>query len=281
MIGVVGNLADHIASCRYRVKIPREYSKYEWDNGPSDITIFTKFGTTPGDMNVPGVKLYDVCDDHFCTEKRQHLIEMINKADVVTCTNSYLKDRIQKETGRIAHIITDPVEYPTQSVCVGEPKRLLWFGQRPNLAGIQKIIDELSFNYEVAVISDAIGYIPWSHENMRKYLDWCDVVIIPKGSTGPNAEAKSPNRMTESINAGRFVVANPIPAYEGYGMYLGDIFEGLEWLQDNQQQALKKLMKAQQIVQEKHAPEAIASQWDALFDSILLAEKSIGKVMSM
>lgn len=280
MIGVFGNVVDHVASCRYRVKIPREHSKYEWIDGPSDITIFTKFGTTPQDMNVPGVTLYDVCDDHFCTEKREHLIEMIKKADVVTCTNKYLKDKIYAETGKKTHVITDPVEYPRQPVYVGEPKRVLWFGQRPNLSGIRKIIDELELNYEVAVISDVAGYIPWSHENMRKYLDWCDAVIIPKGSTGPNAEAKSPNRMTESINAGRFVIANPIPAYKGYNMYLGDIFEGLEWLKNNQRRAKEALIATQELVAQNHAPEVIASQWDALFDSILPAGKNTGKAMS-
>jgi len=281
VIGVVGKIADHIASCRYRVTIPREYSRHEWCEGPSDITIVTKFGTTPEDMAVQGTVIYDVCDDHFVTDKRQHLIAMIEAADVVTCTNKFLQDKIKKETGQLAHIITDPVQYPTQPIYVGEPKRILWFGNRTNIGALQKIIDPLQGQYELAVISDMMGYIPWSHENMREYLDWCDVVIIPVGSAGPSAKAKSPNRMTESINAGRYVIANPIPAYEGYDMYLGDIFRGLEWLKNNQREAKQKLILAQEKVKNLHAPEVVAKQWDALFDSILHAEKSTGKALSM
>lgn len=282
VIGVVGTIADHVASCRYRITIPSQHSRHEWVEGPGDITIVSKFGTTPDSFRFSGTTyIYDVCDDHFVTPRRTHLLKMIDAADYITCTNDVLQDKILNETGRMATIITDPVQYPQQPVQMSEPKRILWFGHATNLRSLEEILDRLQEQYEVSVISNALKYTPWSHETMRERLDWCDAVIIPVGSAGASAEAKSPNRMTESINAGRFVVANPIPAYEGYDMYLGDIFEGLEWLTNNQQEAKQKLTLAQEKVRNLHAPEVVAAQWDALFDSILLAEKNTGKATSM
>jgi hypothetical protein len=59
-----------------------------------------------------GVKLWDVCDDHFSNPARSfYYRRMLDIADVVTCTTPYLQERI-KSFGREATVISDPLEFP-------------------------------------------------------------------------------------------------------------------------------------------------------------------------
>jgi hypothetical protein len=60
-----------------------------------------------------------------------------------------------------------------------------------------------------------------------------------------------------------------MPAYREYGMFLGDIKEGIEWVKNNSEAAFQKLKTAQTTVEALHSPQVIASQWEALFDKIL------------
>jgi hypothetical protein len=218
----------------------------------------------------PGIKLWDVCDDHFDNPQRSYYYrKMLDLVDVVTCTTEYLTDRI-KSFGREATVISDPLEFPRKEPVVREPKKLLWYGHSSNLDALREL--DLS-GYDLAIITNkhADWCLSWSHVNMQKGLAWCDAVIIPvkKETEKANWMAKSPNRMTEAINAGRFVVANDMPAYRGYGMYLGDILEGLEWIKKNQEECSRQLENSQKVVTKLHAPQVIASQWEAVFDSIL------------
>jgi hypothetical protein len=266
-----------LASTRFRLLIPSQHVKYKYQLGEGDITIFPKDAVPLSKVKIfSGVKLWDVCDDHFDNpSKGRYYRSMLDLADVVTCTTPYLQGRI-KELGREATVISDPLEYPQRAPKIGFQK-LLWYGHSSNLDPLFEL--DLS-GYDLAVITNKNEdwCLPWSHENMQKGLEWCDVVIIPVKQETKKASylAKSPNRMTEAINAGRFVVANDMPAYRDYGMYLGDIKEGLEWLRQNPEEALRRLESSQKEVTKRHAPAVIASQWEVVFDSILDVEGRSG-----
>jgi hypothetical protein len=259
-----------LASTRFRLLIPSQHVKYKYQLGSGDITIFPKDAVPLGEVKgFSGVKLWDVCDDHFDNpSKGRYYRSMLELADVVTCTTPYLKERIW-QLGREATVISDPLEFPQRAPKIGFQK-LLWYGHSSNLDPLFEL--DLS-GYDLAVVTNKNEdwCLPWSHENMRKGLEWCDVVIIPVKQETQKASylAKSPNRMTEAINAGRFVVANDMPAYRDYGMYLGDIKEGLEWIRNNPHDSEQRLIKAQSLVLERHSPRVIAAQWESLFDSIL------------
>jgi hypothetical protein len=270
-----------LASTRFRLLIPSQHVKYKYQLGSGDITIFPKDAVPLDEVKTfSGVKLWDVCDDHFDNPvKSRYYRSMLEIADVVTCTTPYLKERIW-QLGRDSTVISDPLEFPQRAPKIGVQK-LLWYGHSSNLDPLFEL--DLS-GYELAIVTNKNEdwCLPWSHENMRKGLEWCDVVIIPVKQETQKASwlAKSPNRMTEAINAGRFVVANDMPAYRDYGMYLGDIKQGLEWLKSNREAAYQTLEQAQRKVRALHSPEIIGACWESLFDSILGVGENSGKGLS-
>jgi hypothetical protein len=276
-IGVAVMVKPELASTRFRLLIPSQHVKYKYQLGSGDITIFPKDAVPLGEVKrFSGVKLWDVCDDHFDNPvKSKYYRSMLEIADVVTCTTPYLKERIW-QLGRDSTVISDPLEFPQRAPKIGFQK-LLWYGHSSNLDPLFEL--DLS-GYELAIVTNKNEdwCLPWSHENMRKGLEWCDVVIIPVKQETQKASylAKSPNRMTEAINAGRFVVANDMPAYRDFGMYLGDIKQGLEWIRNNPNDSEQRLIKAQSLVLERHSPNVIAAQWESLFDSILGVETKSG-----
>lgn len=272
-IGIAKQCDPTLASTRFRFLIPsRNIDGFEYKLGRGDITICPKFSVRISEakaMRDDTVLLWDVCDDHFDTEKvGDYYRQMARVAHVVTCTTDVLRDRIYKETGVEAFVISDPLEFERKEPRVTDPQKLLWHGHKINLPPLL----ELDLNdYDVMVISnlDEEWVLPWSEKNVQMGLEWCDAMIIPVEKGIAHRVAKSPNRMTEAINAGRFVIANDIPSYKDYGMWLGDIHEGLNWLKHNQQEALRRLKAAQRIVQERHHPKVIAQDWAKLFDYIL------------
>ena len=62
---------------------------------------------------------------------------------------------------------------------------------------------------------------------------------------------KSHNRLTESLNLGRFVIANYTPYYNEMKKYcyIGNLFDdGLKWLYNNKYEAVKKINRGQRYI---------------------------------
>jgi hypothetical protein len=257
-----------LASWRYRIDIPsrelinKGHACWEGDDG--DIVYFAKhFGDK--DLEVAehcksrGQKVvFDCCDDHFNNEFGDHYRKMALLADAVTVPTETMAQIVMDETGLEATVISDPYEYPEANPKTPGPK-LFWFGHQSNLDTIKG----LSLNgYQLGVLTGA----QWSYENMLKGFSLTDIVIIP---TNPKKQYKSPNRMVESIRQGHYVVAGPMPAYEGYGMWIGDIHEGIDWAINHPEEVQSAILDAQDIVREKHSPTVIGAQWETLFRSLL------------
>lgn len=279
---------DGLASARFRITIPsrhigEQHYRYVYGTVASHITLIPKHSLTLAEVEaLPGPLIWDLTDDHFDSDKLgAYYRAMPGLVDVVTCTTPVLAQRIASETGVTAVVIPDPIEYPRHTPRVTPPDKLFWYGHTSNL---QALLD-LRLERQVLIVTNAqeSWCYPYSAENMQMGYAWCDAVIIPVSDpgTGPRRNAKSANRMTEAINAGRFVIANPMPAYEGWGMWVGDIREGLAWLNNNQAEALNALKLAQDKVTALLAPSVIARQWKDLFDSILDVEPSDGRATSM
>ena len=75
--------------------------------------------------------------------------------------------------------------------------------------------------------------------------------------------------MFESIRQGRFVVANHIPAYEDYGMWTGDIKEGIFWVDNHIDEAIDKIRKSQEIIRIKHDPTNLSKMWIEIANKLL------------
>lgn len=272
MIGWLIPNKPHVASFRYRCAIPMKAlwaMEVENDFGEGDVTVIAKDWVSLEEVReLKGPVIWDVCDDHFNDKQGFYYRAVAEIAHTITVPTEGMRQRVLASTGREAFVVADPYEFPEVKATMksGWAKNLFWYGHKSNLLGLMENREAFE-GRELQIVSNYQGCHPWSWENMLKGFDWCDVVPIPVLQDEKN-QAKSPNRMVEAIRQGRYVVANPLPAYEGYGMWQGDLKEGLQWVDDNPDYALEAVRKAQQIVEEKHAPNIIAAQWLKVFEHV-------------
>lgn len=261
-----------LASYRYRCAIPMERLQrmgVQCHLGIGDVTVVSKHWLPIEQVErIDGPIIFDLCDDHFNGPFDQYYRRVIDLADKITCSTPRLAERIATETGATAIVITDPYEFPksTPQILSGTVKNVLWYGHSSNLNAVRKELPKLG-KYNLRLISDAPGCHPWSPHEMQVGFTWCDAVIIPVEQKEKKM-AKSPNRMVEAIRSGRYVVASPMPSYEGYGMWQGDIAEGLEWVSNNPIQALEAVAFGQTIIEAKHNPDVVATKWKEVIESI-------------
>lgn len=182
------------------------------------------------------------------------------------------------------------------------PLRLLWFGHGSNVGSIAGLLPELprlvarctvevhlvtvqhpdverlctSFNEDYAPAC-TVRLSPWTLDTTWQALRDCDMVIIPIRMDDPSKLVKSPNRLVESVWAGRFVVANPIPSYQEFGdfAWVGeDIVSGIEWALDHPAEVRRRIAAGQAYIEKNFSPAAIARQWDAALKEALNARSA-------
>lgn len=237
--------------------------------GMGDVTVFSKHWFPIDDLEAcPSKIVFDMCDDHFGGRHDEYYRRAIRRADVVTCSTARLAQRVIEETGVTPKQVTDPYEFPRAEPAIpsGKVRNLFWFGHPTNVPALRAELDRLP-EYRVLAISDAPGTVPWSMGNMLIGFGGCDAVILPIEDK-PKKMCKSPNRMVESIRQGRYVVANPMPAYAPYGMWMGDIRQGLEFMARDPEGALESVRMAQEIVEELHAPAVVGKRWKEVFECL-------------
>jgi hypothetical protein len=161
--------------------------------------------------------------------------------------------KIIKEHGRDATVIGDPYEYPEAKPHYNG-LNLLWYGHAVNKHSLERILPDLE-GYNLRVVSNFGGAIPWSHETMLEEFARADIVLMPA-----TAEYKSPNRTIEAIRQGCFVVSERdlgIPH-----IYVGNILEGIKWTQTQDINSL--ISKAQKFVTDEFTPRILIDKWKTL-----------------
>ena len=241
------------ASWRYRAKIVSD-GWASLNDFTADTLIFAKPQANEL-MEMARAKargawvIVDFCDDHF---DWVHYKEALRIADVVSC-NTEVMAKIIKEHGRDATVIGDPYEYPeAKPHCSG--LNLLWYGHAVNKHSLERILPDLE-GYNLRVVSNFGGAIPWSHETMLEEFAKADIVLMPA-----TAEYKSPNRAIEAIRQGCFVVSERdlgIPH-----IYVGNILEGIKWTQTQEINTL--ISKAQKFVRDEFTPRILIDKWKTL-----------------
>jgi hypothetical protein len=69
--------------------------------------------------------------------------------------------------------------------------------------------------------------------------------------------------------AGRLGIAHPLPAWDalGEGGWVGDdLGEGLKFFAENPDGALSRIRRGQELIAERHSPEAVARLWRAAIE---------------
>jgi len=241
------------ASWRYRAKIVSE-GWASLNDFSADTLIFAKPQANEL-MEMARAKargawvIVDFCDDHF---DWVHYKEALRLADAVSC-NTEVMAKIIKEHGRDATVIGDPYEYPEAKPHYNG-LNLLWYGHAVNKHSLERILPDLE-GYNLRVVSNFGGAIPWSHETMLEEFARADIVLMPA-----TAEYKSPNRAVEAIRQGCFVVSERdlgIPH-----IYVGNILEGIKWTQTQDMNTL--ISKAQKFVTDEFTPRILIDKWKTL-----------------
>jgi hypothetical protein len=206
--------------------------------------------------------IFDVCDNHFDTDHlRDHYLNHCEKAALITCNSDVMRQIIEDKTGKLAKVIPDPVEFAPKAAHYS--KSFMCFGYRWNVSILRTKpnIAQAVKGRPLEIISEPFAdfVTPYSKESLQRGFNNAGAVLIPVGKK----KAKSANRLTESINAGCFVIANPMPAYDEFNDYafIGDLSEGIEWYLNNPEEALDKIRAGQQYIQDKYTIYQIGPMW--------------------
>ena len=221
----------------------------------------------------------DYSDDHFAHPALGGMYRTLAASvDAVVASTPTLADAARAHTRAHVSVVTDPVEGERGEPRVpnAPPYRLLWFGHPTNLDTLQYGLPQLK-GHDLSLVSAAgsgaerLGarFRPWTTQAVFDELRECDAVFIPSNPHDPRKAAKSPNRFTESVWAGRFVLAHPLPAYRelaDFGWVGDDLGDGARWLAAHPDEALARIRSGQAAVGERFSPRAIGEGWKAAIE---------------
>jgi hypothetical protein len=231
-INFVTQADENSASTRFRIHNPYELLKDNFNITISkfvqpgfDFYVFSKHYDPVGTLqqmyvarnlgNNPTL-VFDVCDDHFDREYGDFYRNACDKADILTCTNKRMENRLKhlfpEKRVKVFH---DPV-----NTFGGGPKwskvpRIIWFGSVTNIKSVLPWLNEIGelTPYKVDIFSDGViqGHkavnqcIPFQPGWLEKNLKTYNICLLPTDKD-PYVEMKSDNRCVDAINAGCYVV---------------------------------------------------------------------------
>ncbi|MGY0197476.1 methyltransferase domain-containing protein [Leptothrix sp. BB-4] len=175
-----------------------------------------------------------------------------------------------------------------------EPIRLLWFGHPVNwapmagwLPALARQATQTPLSLQVVTqplpeITRALADVTrssegrlqaeclaWDEATQQAALEHCDIVLIPSDPDDPRKAVKTANRLTDSIHAGRWVVASPLPAYRPWAAHASLVDEPIaglaHWL-NHGEQVEAALLDGQREVEERCSVPAIAQGWVEAFE---------------
>jgi hypothetical protein len=224
--------------------------------------------------------LADFSDDHFSDPRLGPGYRAIAAAcDRAVASTAELAAVLREQTPRPVSMVTDPVggERGEPGASLHRPARLLWFGHPSNLDALAANLPQLGDCALTVMTAPGAGaqqlghrFVPWSTAALFQALRECDAVVIPSNPHDPRKAVKSPNRFTEALWAGRFVIAHPLPAYRSLapfgwvGEHLGD---GLAWLASHADEGRARIAAGQQWIEQHCSRAAVGRAWQAVIEA--------------
>jgi hypothetical protein len=270
----------------------------------ADVAVFGKLG----DLRLHGRLLraarglgigtvVDVCDDHFsdASDGEQHRA-IVTEGDAVSVSSKFLAARVAETTSRPSTVIADPYEGSR-----GEPKWApgativaTWFGHPSNLVGLAKCFEQIRASgmpMHLIVVTKGVREVidwcrwasvegaprlslefrEWSLQATDRALRQCDVALLPTLTDNRYYLSKGPNRLVESLWAGRFVVAHRLPAYEDFGAWAwvnDDVAAGLAWAVGHPREIPGRIAAAQDYIAANFSPQSITRAWEMLLTQV-------------
>lgn len=251
--------------------------------------------------------LFDICDlrlDDASDVGRQNL-GLLRAADRAVANTPEMANALRAFGVREVSTVTDPYEGPRREPawCPQRGRlKVLWFGHQSNLDTLQGLLSELvvvgrDWPIQLTLVTGPKPELPglckefnqkWRHVLTTRYEEWSlqglwsalaatDVVVIPSLVDALDKLVKSPNRVVESLWAGRCVVANPLPAYMPFAdwAFIADrIGAGLEHALSGQDHIVDRIRAAQVYIEQHHSPAAVAVQWERAIAEVVEARRS-------
>ena len=240
--------------------------------------------------------VFDICDDKWKTRKKK-IAEtydfLCKNANLVITSTPTLANIIYRNTGKSAHIISDPFERDRKEPVLLNIKedttiKFSYYGAGKNFEIIDwnKIASDLKnvhnkieihavigrYNKYVGRVKDLIEQktlfaYQWTYELQDQIVDDCHIVLLPIVNRNENIPAKSPNRLIDGIQRGKLVLTNAgVHSYEPFRnfSYFVSNFnygEGLKYALNNKEEVLKRIKDGQFYIDQHHTPEVIGKKW--------------------
>lgn len=238
---------------------------------------------------------WNFCNDDILSKKRNKIMnEVAILSDILVVKTKTAAEVVKNNTGLTPEVISDCLEFETNESIkkISYPFKLAWFGnianfdtlrfgllqiEEKNLSANLKIIINYYehteyLNAEIKKLNlknVSIEFIQWSL-SFNKDLKDVEIVIIPY-ILDKKRLVKSINRITESMNLGKFVVASEMPnnLHLKKYCYLGHIGEGLNWIKENENKVLKKICLGNDFAKKNFNIKKISNDWSLLIKKIL------------
>lgn len=244
----------------------------------------------------------DLCDDLAAAGQmfNEPYLERFQRRLLQVCMLTVSTNALAERLRPIAKCGVYVVEDPYESAVAGTPRfapgptlRLLWFGVfgaplRPfvenQLIAVARGVGDravemvfLTNASRAALVGEmaqaiarvnpkfSLRFEPWSLARTAQAMEACDIATLPQDTESPWGRVKSHNRLVETIRAGRFAVASPIPAYQelrSYAWIESDLAAGIVWALDHPAEVIKRIAAGQEHVSQRFSPHRIGRRWE-------------------
>lgn len=287
------------ASSRLRASIPaKEYGsviKNISDVSLDDVVVFSKKSSIYEIKYVidRGIKfIFDICDDQFQDPVYEKLFSYAcSNCNLITVPSEKMREVVEKNSYKNTFITLDPYERVRRnpSFSPSDKIKILFFGCVDNFSTIPwgelvsslsqrninfKIDAIINYQHQYNICNDFFQTHEWSFDMHTELMNQCDLVLLPFKDNIKNISTKSPNRVVESINAGKFVITNRgVDSYNIFKDYIfledyESIVDGIIWSINNPSLVMEKIVKGQEFVEKNYSAKSVSETWRKAYDLV-------------
>lgn len=287
------------ASSRLRALLPsKKFGKVISnisDVKDDDVIVFSKKSSIPEiqyvvDRNIKFI--FDICDDQFKDPVYVNLFSYAcSNCDLIAVPTQKMKELVEYYTNKKTFIVTDPYERGRRqpSFSPSDVLKIFFFGCVDNFSTVpwQDIVNGLASINLKFKIDAIINYQSmydvnesffqtheWSFDKQTKLLDECDLVFLPFKNNSKNIATKSPNRIVESINRGKFVVTNwGVDSYNDFKDFIfldeyDKLVDGILWSINNKEEVILKITDGQKYIDDNYSVDSVSETWKQAYELV-------------
>lgn len=220
--------------------------------------------------------VFDVAGDHFDKELQGFYKEMCRQAAYITVPTEDMAIRVKEHTGKTAWVIPDAASFTQQPVYLRETGNpvLGWHGHCSNIFTLlphiqyikNKVIIITNNTHSIRRTPSNVDLVEWNLQTVEKALAKADIVFIPQNDKQA-ATNSSPNRIVDSIRAGKFVVTNNELLKQEFGefIFIGDLEDGIKYYVTYPDFVKEAILAGQKYINETYSPKVVGQLWEDFF----------------